>query len=139
MNRPKIEQTDEATNRRWAHDAERPATALAWCEVVPEPPDDGEPAQRMWSAPVRLAKERGLPLLADDAALRATARNEGVATFSSLGVLQALVATANGKRVPSKRHTRDLWAFALPTFRYSTGSGRSPPPIAGLQRATRRS
>lgn len=89
--RPTMIQHDEATNRQWATDADRLASALELCEVIPDSAYEGEPAGRLWSSPIRLAKEREVALLADDAALRATARTEGVPTFSSLHVLHALV------------------------------------------------
>jgi len=98
-NRPTIEPADDATNQRWAMKADRLVAAIEWCEVVPDLPDNSEPGGRMWSAPIRLAKDRGVPLLADDAALRATGRNEGVPAFSSLNVLHALVTT--GEQEPS--------------------------------------
>jgi nucleoside phosphorylase len=94
-NRPTMTQTDEATNQLWATDADRLALALDLCEVVPDPPYDGEQAERLWSSPIRVAKDRGVALLADDAALRATARTEGVPAFSSLHVLHALVTTGD--------------------------------------------
>ena len=92
-NRPTMHETDEATMRRWTADADRLAAALVWCEIAQDPPDDEDSDSRLWSSPIRIARDRGLPLLADDAALRATARNEGVPAFSSFAVLQALVAS----------------------------------------------
>lgn len=89
--RPTMIQHDEATNRQWATDADRLASALEFCEVIPDSLYDGDPAGRLWSSPIRLSKQRGIALLADDAALRATARTEGVPSFSSLHVLHALV------------------------------------------------
>ena len=50
------------------------------------------PRNREWSSPIRVARERGISLVADDAALRAVARNEGVTAFGSLDLLSALVA-----------------------------------------------
>lgn len=90
-NRPTIERRDDATAQRWASDGERLAAALRLCEVVPEPLGEGDHFQRVWSASILLAKDKGVALLADDAALRVTARSEGVSAFSSLQVLQALV------------------------------------------------
>lgn len=80
----------EITNR-WATEAERLAAALRHCDVVadPPPPDD-DPRHRVWSAPIWVARERGLSLVADDAALRAVARSEGVPAFGSLQLLVAL-------------------------------------------------
>jgi nucleoside phosphorylase len=90
--RPTLIEHDEATNRRWANDADRLVSALEYCEVIPDTPDETQD-ERLWSSPIRLAKQRGITLLADDAALRATARTEGVPAFSSLHVLHALVGT----------------------------------------------
>lgn len=76
---------------RWAADTERLASTLRNCHVVADPPaPDDDPRHRMWSAPIWLARERGLSLVADDAALRAVARNEGIPTFGSLQLLVAL-------------------------------------------------
>ena len=90
--RPTLVEHDEATNMRWADDADRLVSALEYCEVIPDTPDENQD-ERLWSSSIRLAKQRGIALLADDAALRATARTEGVAAFSSLHVLHALVGT----------------------------------------------
>jgi hypothetical protein len=89
--RPTMIQHDEATNKRWAADADRLASSLELCEVIPDSIYEGDQAARLWSSPIRLAKQRGVSLLADDAALRATARTEGVPSFSSLHVLHALI------------------------------------------------
>jgi nucleoside phosphorylase len=91
-NRPTLVEHDEATNTRWANEADRLVSALEHCEVIPDAPDENQD-ERLWSSPIRLAKQRGIPLLADDAALRAVARTEGVAAFSSVHVLHALVGT----------------------------------------------
>ena len=55
------------------------------------PPDNDEPRLRIWRAPIRLARGSGLSLVADDAALRAVARSEGVVAFGSLPLLEPLV------------------------------------------------
>jgi nucleoside phosphorylase len=89
--RPTMVHFDEEVTERWAKDAERLAAELSRCEVVPDPLYDGDARNRLWSSPVRLAAERGISILADDAALRAVARNEGVTAFGSLQLLSALV------------------------------------------------
>ena len=89
---PAFAQYDEDLTERWASEAERLAASLELCEVVNDPPHDGDPRNREWSSPIRVARERGISLVADDAALRAVARNEGVTAFSSLDLLSALVA-----------------------------------------------
>ena len=82
----------EEVTERWANQADALAAALDGCDVPPDPPsDDGQPGLRVWSAPIRLARALGLSLVADDAALRAAARSEGVAAFGSLQLLEALV------------------------------------------------
>jgi nucleoside phosphorylase len=91
--RPTMIEHDEATNRQWAADADRLASALELCEVIPDSFYEGDQAARLWSSPIRLAQQRGVALLADDAALRATARTEGVPAFSSFHALRALVGT----------------------------------------------
>lgn len=90
--RPVFEQYSEHRTELWARRADELADALARCAVLPDPMADGEDFRgRMWSAPIRLARERGLALVADDAALRAVARSEQVPAFGSLQLLAALV------------------------------------------------
>jgi nucleoside phosphorylase len=91
--RPTMIEHDEETNSRWAADADRLADSLELCEAIPDSTYEGNQAERLWSSSIRLAKLRQVALLADDAALRATARTEGVPSFSSLHVLLALVGT----------------------------------------------
>ena len=91
-NRPTIVEYDEKLTERWASESERLAAALELCEVVGDPPHVGDPGNRAWTSPIRLARERGVSLVADDVALRAAARSEGVASFGSLQLLAALVA-----------------------------------------------
>ena len=90
--RPVFTQYPEEVTERWANQADDLAAALDGCHVRADPPSDNdEPRLRIWSAPIRLARELGLSLVADDAALRAVARSEGVAAFGSLQLLEALV------------------------------------------------
>ncbi|WP_066945120.1 5'-methylthioadenosine/S-adenosylhomocysteine nucleosidase [Streptomyces lushanensis] len=78
--------------RSWSDQAHALATAVDACDVLPDVPgDDGDKDLRVWSAPIRLARELGVSLLADDAALRAFARSQGVSAFGSLHLLEALV------------------------------------------------
>lgn len=89
--RPTFTEYPPEVTERWATDAERLTSTLRNCDVVADPPaPDDDPRHRMWSAPIWLARERGLSLVADDAALRAVARNEGIPTFGSLQLLMAL-------------------------------------------------
>ena len=89
--RPVFTQHPEEVTERWANQAAALAAALDGCHVRADPPSDNdEPRLRIWSAPIRLARELGLSLVADDAALRAVARSEGVAAFGSLQLLEAL-------------------------------------------------
>jgi len=90
--RPAFIQYDPDTTDRWASEADSLARTLGWCDVIADPPPDhDDPRHRIWSAPIRLARERGVSLIADDAALRAVARSEGVPAFGSLQLLSALV------------------------------------------------
>jgi hypothetical protein len=59
--------------------------------VLPDAPFDGDPRNRAWSAAIRLAQQRGVPLIADDVALRHVARIEHVTAFGTLNLLTALV------------------------------------------------
>ena len=89
--RPVFTNHPEEVTERWANQADALAAALDGCDVLPDPPSDDEPGVRVWSAPIRLARALGLSLVADDAALRAAARSEGVTAFGSLQLLEALV------------------------------------------------
>jgi hypothetical protein len=90
--RPAFVQYDPKVTERWASEADNLARTLEWCDVIADPPPDhDDPRHKVWSAPIRLARERGVSLVADDAALRAVARNEGVPAFGSLQLLSALV------------------------------------------------
>ena len=90
--RPTFVQYDPAITERWAGEADNLARALEWCDVIADPPPDhDDPRHKVWSAPIRLARERGVSLIADDVALRAVARNEGVPAFGSLQLLSVLV------------------------------------------------
>ena len=90
--RPVFTQYPEEVTERWANQADALAAALEGCDVPAAPPSEqDEPRFRVWSAPIRLARELGLSLVADDAALRAVARSEGVAAFGSLQLLEAQV------------------------------------------------
>jgi hypothetical protein len=86
-------QFDDETTERWASDSNVLAASISHCEIVADPLYAGDPRSRAWSSPIRVAKERGLSLLADDAALRAAAREEGVDAFGSAQLLSAIDAT----------------------------------------------
>jgi hypothetical protein len=92
LERPAFIQYDQDVTERWSSEADRLAKALEWCDVIADPPpDDPDSTHRVWSSPIRLARERGLSLVADDAALREVARSEGVPAFGSLQLLSALI------------------------------------------------
>jgi hypothetical protein len=89
--RPTIGRHDPEDIEQWVHEAEDLATSLRRCEVAADPPaESDDPRHVAWSASIRLARERGFSLIADDAALRAVARSEGVPAFGSLQLLSAL-------------------------------------------------
>jgi len=89
--RPVFTQYPKEVTERWANQADALAAALEGCDVPADPPSDQDEAGlRVWSAPIRLARKLGLSLVADDAALRAVARTEGVDAFGSLQLLEAL-------------------------------------------------
>jgi nucleoside phosphorylase len=89
--RPTFTEYPAEVTDRWAADAERLASTLRNCDVVADPPaPDADPRHRFWSAPIWVSRERGLSLIADDAALRAVARNEGIPAFGSVQLLVAL-------------------------------------------------
>ena len=96
--RPTFVEYDTAITDRWAADAEKLSATLERCDIITDPPYDGDPRSLMWTSPIRAARERGASLIADDAALRATARSEGVAAFGSLQLLEALIGSG---RLPS--------------------------------------
>jgi hypothetical protein len=117
--RPTIISYEEGVTEHWAAEAERLASLLELCEVVGDPPYDGDPRNRAWSSPVRVARERGLSLIADDVALRAVARSEGVTAFGSLQLLAALVSDRDlppSVLEESYRRLRDVRAAELPVF-----------------------
>jgi nucleoside phosphorylase len=96
--RPTFVEYDAVITDRWAANAEELSAALERCDIVADPPYAGDPRSLMWTAPIRAAVERGVSLIADDAALRAAARSEGVAAFGSLQLLEALIGSG---RLPS--------------------------------------
>jgi hypothetical protein len=82
---------DPEVIEQWVREAEALASSLRWCEVAADPPEDSDdPRHAAWSASIRLARERGFSLIADDAALRSAARSEGVPAFGSLQLVSAL-------------------------------------------------
>jgi nucleoside phosphorylase len=91
--RPTFVENPPEVTERWATEADRLAAALRSCDVVadPPPPGDDDPRHRLWSSPIWVARERAVSLVADDAALRAIARNEGVPAFGSLQLMTALI------------------------------------------------
>ena len=89
--RPTMRRFDGETTERWATESAELANAAEYCKIVPDPLFDGVLIEGMWSSPIRLAKEQGLALFADDAALRSIAKAEGVPAFGSLQLLTALI------------------------------------------------
>jgi nucleoside phosphorylase len=97
--RPVFNNYSDELKQRWADQAEALATALDGCDILPDPPSENkEVGFKTWSSPVFLARKYGLSLVADDAALRAAARSEGVAAFGSLQLVEALIQDG---RLPS--------------------------------------
>ncbi|MFE7172591.1 hypothetical protein [Streptomyces sp. NPDC057616] len=89
---PAFTEYSKEITQSWSDQAHALATAVDACDVLPDVPgDDSSEDLRAWSAPIRLARDLGVGLLADDAALRAFARSQGVSAFGSLHLLQALV------------------------------------------------
>lgn len=89
--RPTFTEYSKEITRSWSDQAHALAAAVDACDVLPDvPSDDGDEDLRAWSAPIRLAREFGISLLADDAALRVFARSQGVSAFGSLHLLEAL-------------------------------------------------
>ncbi|MEY9855074.1 nucleoside phosphorylase/tetratricopeptide (TPR) repeat protein/DNA-binding transcriptional ArsR family regulator [Catenulispora sp. GAS73] len=120
--RPTFEQYDEKLTARWAEQADNLAKALDRCDIENDPladHGDSDPRHRVWSSPIRLARERGLSLVADDAALRAAARSEGIPAFGSLQLLTALVedgALPVGTVQQAHRRLMGVWAAELPVL-----------------------
>jgi hypothetical protein len=144
--RPTFVQYDPEVTERWAREADDLAKALVWCDVIADPPPDhDDPRHKVWSAPIRLARERGVSLIADDAALRAVARNEGVPAFGCLQLLSALVedrALPDGALDESYQRLREIRAAELPVpgrlSDIAENEGWNPAGYAGflLQRPT---
>jgi hypothetical protein len=62
--RPAFVQYDPEITERWAGEADSLARTLEWCDVIADPPPDhDDPRHKVWSAPVRLARERGVSLV----------------------------------------------------------------------------
>jgi nucleoside phosphorylase/tetratricopeptide (TPR) repeat protein len=77
----------------WAQAAIKLVDRLTACTIVQDPlPSHSTdwPEPQHWHASIALAAAQGVPLLADDAALRAVARAEGVPAFGTLQLLRAL-------------------------------------------------
>lgn len=98
LERPTFMEHSPEVTERWAAEASELARMLDGCDVIPDPvapdppADYDDPRQRVWSSSIRLARDRGVSLVADDAALRAVARSKGVPAFGSLQLLSALIS-----------------------------------------------
>jgi hypothetical protein len=86
----------------WMHRVARELRPLDWPKLsgrfdLPDraPAPHGDPATDplllTWLGPVDCAAERGLPLWSDDLVLRMLARQQGVAAFGTLALLEVLV------------------------------------------------
>jgi nucleoside phosphorylase len=118
--RPTFMEFDKTVTERWATAADALAQSLAWCDVLADPfPDDADPRLRGWSSSLHLARERGASLVADDAALRALAHNEGIPAFGSLQLLTALIEDGllpPGTIEEAYRNLREIRAADLPVL-----------------------
>jgi nucleoside phosphorylase len=82
--RPTITRYDAEIVRRWAEDADELQNDLAHLSIQPDVRDND---RSTWNAALLLAKQTGMPLWADDIALRALADSEKVQTFGTLDLL----------------------------------------------------
>jgi hypothetical protein len=87
---PRLAVYNDDLTDSWLTEANRLQGLLKYCEVRTDPLFDGDQYARTWSSSIRLARELGLTLVADDAVLRRVAASEGVASFGTLQLLQAL-------------------------------------------------
>lgn len=78
----------------WAEESER-LLSLIKSASLREPKGDRHPkfALEATLAPIRLAKELGVPLWSDERAMRAFARSDGVPAFATFSLLRALVGS----------------------------------------------
>jgi hypothetical protein len=114
---PRMVVYDESLTESWSREATRLQSTLRFCETVPDPLFDGDRRTRAWTSSIRLAKEMGLTLVADDAVLRRVAANEGVAAFGTLQLLQVLEAdglVSTGAVEEAFKRLRDVKAAELP-------------------------
>jgi nucleoside phosphorylase len=114
---PRMVVYNDDLTESWSREAKRLQAALRFCETVPDPLFDGDRHIRAWTSSIRLAKEMGLSLVADDAVLRRVAANEGVAAFGTLQLLQVLEAdglVSTGAVEEAFRRLRDVKAAELP-------------------------
>ena len=82
--RPTITRYDAESVRGWAEDADKLQSDLAHLSIQPDVRDND---RSTWNAALLLAKQAGVPLWADDIALRAIADSEGVQAFGTLDLL----------------------------------------------------
>lgn len=83
--RPTITEVDDDTTSAWAEAADGLWESLAFLRIS-SPLAESEEA---WMASVNLARESGCALWADDCALRALARSEGIPAFGTLDLVAA--------------------------------------------------
>lgn len=90
---------------------ERPAQLLEWmeaCQIAHSASirltrDDSEEDPGHWDAAIRVAQSRNIPLWCDDLALRRFARENGVASFGTWALYEALVSSADWAWLPEVR------------------------------------
>ncbi len=142
-NQPTLTEIDEERAEALATMAERLVNRVRECDIVTsrsrrarvhEIPEVARP----WLVPIEIAKERNLPLLSDDFVLRAAARSEGVAAFSTLDLVTVSVAAGELKDEDYKAVLADLrrnYAADLPLdqeeiLRLAAEDGWQPGPAA---------
>jgi nucleoside phosphorylase/tetratricopeptide (TPR) repeat protein len=82
--RPTIARYDAEVVRGWAEDADKLQSDLAHLSIQPDVRDND---RSTWNAALLLAKQAGVPLWADDIALRVLADSEEVQAFGTLDLL----------------------------------------------------
>lgn len=95
--KPFLIEIDEEQAEQWLKESEqiiRRANSFRRHETIISDPVPGNPRSGVVLAPVELAKQKHRPLWSDDPAIRQLARNEGVATFGSVALLEALRSNA---------------------------------------------
>lgn len=142
-NRPTLTEVDEDQAEALAKMAEHLVSRVRECDIVTSRPRSARVSEipevaRPWLVPIEMAKERNLPLLSDDFVLRAAARSEGVAAFSTLNLITVLVDDGELEEKDLKAVLTDLrrnYAADLPLdqeeiLRLAAEDGWQPGPAA---------